>query len=339
MKAAFVDSSGGFEVKECPKPVPGQGEVLVKVAYCGICGSDIHMLDIGMFPPGSILGHEMSGYIETMGDGVGGWNEGEPVSVLPINPCFTCEPCRNGYTQLCSDALKRSYGLGVNPGGFTQYLLVKPTMLFKVPEGLNINTAALNEPWAVAMHGVNILKPKAGQVVLVMGAGPIGLLCIYALKEAGINDIYVSEPDKYRAEKAAAAGVKGVIDPVENPGSVIRKSAGRVPDYVIDCAGTESSTQDAVTVVGPRGQVIVLGVHMGTASFIPLICFAKEAQLNFSFGYNYQEFGDCLKLLAKEIVEPEVVISDVMPLSEIGQAFGMLRGKGHSKILIDCQTV
>ena len=339
MKAAFVKPGGNFDVSECPTPEPGQGEVVVKVAYCGICGSDIHMLDVGLLPSGCIIGHEMSGDIAAVGGGVEGWNEGDPAAVLPMDPCFSCEPCKNGLTQLCSEGFKRSYGLGVNPGGFGQYMLVKPSMLYRVPEGLNMKTAALNEPWAVAMHGVDMLGLKNSVLVLVMGAGPIGIMCIYALKSSGVTDIYVSEPDKYRADKAAEAGVKEVIDPaVDQPGDAIHRGAGRAPDYVIDCAGTESSIQDAIAIVGTRGVVIVLGVHIGTASLIPLICLGKEVQLNFSFGYNYREFGDSLKLLAKGAVDPEVVISDVMPLSEIGQAFKMLRGTGHTKILIDCQA-
>ncbi len=340
MKAAFVKPGADLEVSECPTPEPGRGEVVVKIAYCGICGSDIHLLEAGVLPAGSIIGHEQSGHVETIGDGVEDWNEGDPAVVIPYNPCLSCEPCRNGHVQLCNDAGKRSYGLGANPGGFGQYMLVKSSMLFRVPEGLDMKTAALTEPWAVAVHGVNMLDSKIGSVGLIMGAGPIGLLCIYALKMAGAAGIYVSEPDKYRADKAEAAGADAVIDPTANdPGIAIRQMAGRAPDYVIDCAGTESSTQSAASIVGTRGQVLVLGVHLGSANLIPPVCIMKEVQLNFGFGYNFREFADSLKLLARGAVDPEIIISDVIPLGEIDGAFKSLKETGHSKILIDCQDV
>jgi len=337
MKAAFVKPGGALEVSECPTPEPGRGELVVKVAYCGICGSDIHMLEAGLFSPDCIVGHELSGDIAAVGDGVDGWSEGDPVVVLPLNPCFSCVSCRNGNTQICSDGANRGYGLGMNPGGFGEYMLVKPAMLFRIPEGVDMKTAALNEPWAVGVHGVNMVEKRIGDVALVMGAGPIGLMTIYALKLAGVSEIYVSEPDEYRAEKAKAAGAVEVFNPkVKDPGFAIREVAGRAPDFVFDCAGTESSTQSATFAAGARGQVVVLGVHMGSASLMPLACFIKEVQLNFSFGYTYLEFGDSLKMLAKEAIDPEVLISDVMPLADIAQAFKALKESGHTKILIDC---
>jgi 2-desacetyl-2-hydroxyethyl bacteriochlorophyllide A dehydrogenase len=338
MKAAFLKTGGRFEISECPVPEPGPGEVVVRVAYCGICGSDLHLVDAGMLPPGCIIGHELSGRIEAVGGGVEGWGEGDPVVVMPIDPCFSCVPCKKGNTQLCGEGLKRSYGLGRLPGGFAEYMLVKPSMLFRIPDGLDMKTAALNEPWAVAMHGVNMLDPNGESLVLVMGAGPIGLLSVYALRKAGVKDIYVSEPDGFRAEKAAATGAAEVIDPGKtNPATVLHKNAGRAPDVILDCAGTKSSTQDAAAMVGARGKVLVLGVNMGSISIMPLICFAKEIEFKFSFGYTSREFGESIELLASGAVAPDVVISDVMPLIDIGEAFKFLNGPGHSKILIDCR--
>jgi threonine dehydrogenase-like Zn-dependent dehydrogenase len=218
-------------------------------------------------------------------------------------------------------------------------MLVKPSMLFRIPDGLDMKTAALNEPWAVAVHGANMLDLNRESLVLVMGAGPIGLLSVYALRRAGVKEIYVSEPDGFRAQKAAAAGATEVIDPGKtNPAAFLHKNAGRAPDVVFDCAGTKNSTQDAAAMVGARGKVLVLGVHMSGISIIPLICFAKEVEFKFSFGYTAREFGESVELLAGGAVAPEVLISDVMPLGDIGDAFSMLRASGHSKILIDCRA-
>ena len=339
MKAAFVKSGGGLEVLECPTPKPGAGEILLKVAYCGICGSDVHMLQAGLLPPGCIIGHELSGYITAVGDGVEGWHEGEAVAAIPYFPCMVCDACKSGHTQLCVGGLDRSYGLGKNAGGFSQYMVVKPSALFKIPSGMDMKTAAINEPWGVAVHAVNMLELKLGAMGAVLGAGPIGLLTIYALKKTGAY-LYVSEPDKYRAGKAKAAGADVIIDPnAEEPFFAIMKSAGRTMDWAIDCAGTATSIQAAAGLVGPRGLVVVVGVHMGVARLAPIVCFYREARLYFSFSSNYREFGVALELLAGGAVNPEVVISDVMPLRDIDKAFKLISESGHSKILIDCQAV
>ena len=113
--------------------------------------------------------------------------------IMPLDPCLSCEPCRRGDIQLCLEGVIRGYGLGANPGGFAQYMTVKPSMLFPMPEGLDMKTAALNEPWSVAVRGVNMTGGGLGRHAVVMGAGPIGLLCVYALKLSGAGSIWVSE--------------------------------------------------------------------------------------------------------------------------------------------------
>jgi len=338
MKAAIVQPDGKMKVEECPTPEPGPEEILVKVAYCGICGSDLHMADAGFFPPGCIIGHEMSGHVAAVGEGVQGWSEGDAVVVLPMDPCLACEPCRRGDIQVCQEGIMRAYGLGGNPGGFGQYLLVRPSMLYPVPAGMDMKLAALNEPWAVAVRGVNLSSIRVGDQAVVMGAGPIGLLCVYALKIAGAVRIYVTEPDPYRAEKAWAAGVDGVFDPKQvDVADEVRKAAGRSPDVVIDCAGTENSIEEAATIVKAHGRVVALGVHMGNVTLFPMNWFMKEIQLHFSLGYNLREFESSLAPLARGAVDPDLVVSDVVPLDEIAEAFEALHAPGHTKILVDCQ--
>ena len=339
MKAALVKSEGNFEIVDLPLPQPGPGEVLIKVAYCGICGSDIHLIDTGLLPSDCIIGHELSGWIETCGEGVKGWEKGTPVVVLPLDPCLECRPCRAGHPQICSNGMPRSYGLGTNPGGFSEYMLVKTSMLFRVPESLDMKTAALTEPLAVAIHGVKMLGAKSGDLALVLGAGPIGLFSSYALKAREVSGLYVSEPDRFRAEKLGAIGVKAVINPAENmPGSFIHSREGRSPDFVVDCAGTESSIGEASSVVAQRGLIVVLGVMMGQAWLMPLICFAKEVKIFFSFGYHRSDYEEALDLLGKKFVDPRVAISEVLPLQDIGKAFQLLHEPGQMKVLIDCQA-
>lgn len=340
MKAAIIQADRSLKVEDRPTPEPGPGDVLVKVAFCGICGSDLHLLEAGFLPPGSIIGHELSGTIEAVGEGVEGWAIGDRVCVMPIDPCFECPACGRGDIQVCHNGAQRSYGLGMKPGGFAQFMLVRPSMLFKLPSGLDFETAALNEPCAVAVHGVNIAGPRMSVQAIVMGAGPIGLLCIKALKAAGAGVVYASEPDPYRADLALKAGADRVVDPAKAaPGGEIRKDTGRGADFAFDCAGTEKSIDEAVFLIGRHGRIIVLGAYPAQATIFPLAWFAKEASLNFSFGYTYREFGNCLDLLANGVITPETVVSSVMPLADINEAFTLLKGSGQSKILINCQDV
>lgn len=340
MKAAVILPNRSLKIEERPTPTPGTGEVVVKVAYCGICGSDLHMLSAGFLPAGAIIGHELSGTIDAVGSGVEGWEAGDRVCVMPLAPCFECQSCRDGNTHLCLDGMKRSYGLGMNPGAFAEFMKVKPSMLFRLPDGFDLKTAAINEPCAVAVRGVTSAAPDMSTIAVVMGAGPIGLLAIKALRATGTLRIYASEPDPYRADLAQKAGAHRVFNPKKSsPAAEIVKETGHAADVVFDCAGTETSTDEAVFLVKPRGRIVVLGVHQGQAKIFPLVWFAKEASINFSFGYTYKGFGDCLKILANKTITPEPIISDIMPLSEIDNAFKLLKGSGHSKILIDCQAV
>jgi 2-desacetyl-2-hydroxyethyl bacteriochlorophyllide A dehydrogenase len=337
MKAALVQPGGKLRVEDVPSPEPGPGEVVVRVAYCGICGSDIHMLATGMLPEGCIIGHELSGRVAAVGEGVDGWRKGDPVLAMPFDPCFSCEPCRRGDTQVCHDMIPRGYGLGINPGGFAEYMRVKPSMLFRVPDGLGLREAALNEPWAVAVHGVNLSGFRVGGRALVMGAGPIGLMTLFALRAAGASEIYVSEPDAHRAQQARDAGADLVIDPSrESVEASVREKNGSLPKHVFDCAGTEASIQEAVTFADVHGRVEVLGVHMNNALIFPPSAFMKEVSLHFSFGYTYREFGQCLHLLARNALDPEKLISSTLPLDRIQEAFEMLESFGQMKVLIDC---
>jgi (R,R)-butanediol dehydrogenase/meso-butanediol dehydrogenase/diacetyl reductase len=297
------------------------------------------LLEAGLFPPGSIIGHELSGYIEETGKEVKDWTIGEAVVVMPLDPCGECGPCRRGSSQLCETILSRTYGLGLHPGGFAQYMVVRPSMLFKVPDGMDMKLAALTEPWAVAVHGVNLSHFSSGENALVMGAGPIGLLTAYALKSADGGNIYVTEPDPWRAQQAIRTGVTRVID----PGRVIaeldlEENNENRPPYVFDCAGTVSSLEDAVGIVRAGGCIVVLGIHLsGNVSFFPLTWFYKEISVSYSLGYHKKEFEESLNMLARGAVDAEVLISEIFSLHRISEAFHALTDSGHSKILIDCQ--
>ena len=340
MKAAIVQSDFTLKIEEYPTPKPGSGQVLIKVAYCGICGSDIHFLAAKMIPEGCIMGHELSGYVEEIGEGVEGWKKGDPVAVYPADPCGLCDPCLQARAHLCEKNFERGYGLGANPGAFAEYMLTESSMLHRAPEDVDIKTVALNEPWAVAVHGVRISDFKIGQTALVMGAGPIGLLCIYALKHAGASYILVSEPDPNRAKLALSAGADKVLHPEKDfPLMETAKIKGKLPDFVFECAGMATTMEEAGALCGPKGQVVMMGIYQDYVSTFPLTWFMKELTVIFSLGSEIRDFRESLYLLSKKAVDENVMISKVVPLSKIKEAFEALEKPGHTKILIDCQGV
>ncbi|MDB4441664.1 alcohol dehydrogenase catalytic domain-containing protein, partial [Akkermansiaceae bacterium] len=182
MKVLELVAPSEFVVSEKPKPVPQPGEVLIKVACCGICGSDVHGMDnsSGRRIPPMIMGHEASGVIEEVGDEVSGWSEGDRVSFDSMVYCGKCEHCERGETNLCHD--RQVMGVSCQEfkrdGAFAEWVVVPSLILERMPEGLGFEEAAFTEPLAVALHAVNLVKVKKGERALVVGSGLIGLLVI-----------------------------------------------------------------------------------------------------------------------------------------------------------------
>lgn len=340
MKAAFVQRDNTLRLEDAPMPEAGPGEILIEVAYCGVCGTDLHMLRAGLFPAGCTIGHEISGWVAEVGEDVEGWAEGDALVVLPIDPCHSCDPCRRGETNLCEASIARTHGMGIRPGGFAQYLRTYPSALFRVPKGTDLMTAALAEPLAVALRAVHLSSIPEGAPAVVMGAGPVGLLTVYALKAAGAGYVLVTELDPERAERALKAGADLVLDPRRrHPGPELRQRAERDPLHVFDCAGTENSLEEAAGIVGRHGRVVAVGIHFGgTVGLFPMTWFTKETTLHFSLGYNLEEFAESLAMLGRGAVDPEVLISDVVPLGQIEKAFALLSTPGRAKVLVDCRN-
>ena len=192
MRAAVVEE-GSVVVREVPTPRPEAGEVLVRVALCGICGSDVRLLAEGFFPPGTVIGHEISGTVAEVGPGVEGWRIGERVTVLPAVTCGDCRYCRSDTWLHCPQA--RFLGIHRDlPGGFAEYVKVPAGTLHRLPDEVSDEAGALVEPCAVALRAVRRSGLKLGESVAVLGAGPIGLFALELAQAAGADPIYVVEP-------------------------------------------------------------------------------------------------------------------------------------------------
>jgi len=322
MKAVVVRNPE-MVLEDVPKPKAVAGEVVIKVKYCGICGSDLHRHSAGGFPDGSICGHEPYGLIDELGPDVEGWQEGDRVVAIAYEPCKQCGPCLQGEYQLCPN--KDWIGLGAKPGAFAEYVKVYSTMLLRVPEQVDDRTAAMTEPLAVALHAVRSSHINLGDTVVVIGAGPIGLLVTQCVQIAGARAVGVVESTGGRREIATRIGADVVFAP-DTPDVVSKmtQSLGAVPDVVFDCAGAVPTLQNAIDLVRPKGKVTLVGVSMKPVPITAIEWGRKEAELKTSIAYR-DEFPLALELLAKGRIDVESLISGVIPLQEVGSMIKTLQ--------------
>src|SRR5919198_4636764 len=176
----------------------GPEEVRVRVAFCGICGSDIHLRASPAVPPGAVMGHEFSGTVSEVGEGVKGFSSGDRVAVFPFAPCGECPNCLRGDYHVCQQAASTGLGLGINPGAYAESVVVAESMLIPLPDELSLEHGALVEPLAVALHGIDIGQASAGDACVVIGAGPIGVMTALALEARGVERVLVIERNERR---------------------------------------------------------------------------------------------------------------------------------------------
>ncbi|WP_198154322.1 galactitol-1-phosphate 5-dehydrogenase [Catenuloplanes japonicus] len=254
MRAVVLHAPGDIRVESVAIPEPKAGEALVKVAACGVCGSDIaRMLTKGAHRLPLICGHEFSGYIEALGPGVSGYELGELVSVPPMIPCFACGPCQKGSFSLCEDY---DYFGSRRDGAYAQYVAVPVSNLMKLPEGLDPVAAAMLDPAAIALHAVWRTKLRANHRVGIVGAGPIGLFAVQWARLAGASEVVSID---LNAQKAAMAIEAGATSAVSSPEEA-RDAAGDGFDVIIESAGVPAAEDMAVALAARHGDVAFIGI-------------------------------------------------------------------------------
>lgn len=312
--AATIDSQRRLSVTEVEHPAPGPGEVCVDVAYCGLCGSDLHLLfDVPTPMAGHILGHEFSGVVSGVADDVSEWAVGDRVVVLPIDPCGLCSACRrDDGMSVCTAGLFAGPGLG-RPGGLAESVNVPARMLHAIPGHLSLRDAALTEPLAVAVRGVAHAQVEPGDVVVVAGAGPIGLLTVEALHSRGIDDVVVIEPNPARRRQAGEFGAV-VTAPEDAALAVGRMSAP--PQAVIDCSGHPSVAQRAVDLLDYGGRLVIVGLPAAPAEISLLSLALKEIEIVGSTAYSRRDFLESLYALAAGRINAGALITSVVTIAD-----------------------
>jgi threonine dehydrogenase-like Zn-dependent dehydrogenase len=339
MPAAVLKGQGELAVEDVPVPSLGAADVLVEVSHCGVCGSDLHMVMEGWGRPGSVGGHEWSGVVAAVGPEVSTWSVGDEIVGGPGRSCGECPACRARRPSLCYRRSTPGMGEGGGYGAFARFKRVHESDLLPLPDGLSLRAAALTEPLAVALHGINQGKVVPGQSVLVTGAGPIGALSIAALVASGVGDIRVSEPSPVRQALATRLGAQRVVHPSEldvpgphDPGSMVDDAV----DVVLECSGNGSAMEAGLAQLKRGGTLVLVGAGMARPKFDPNRILLNELVITGAFCYDAGGFDVALALLVSGGVSADVLAEpEDVPLDGAQAAMqGLFAGKIAAKVLI-----
>jgi (R,R)-butanediol dehydrogenase/meso-butanediol dehydrogenase/diacetyl reductase len=313
-----------------PDPTPGEGQIVVKVGRCGICGSDLHMTEDAAYgcKHGDVLGHEFAGEVVALGRNSEGLQTGDLVSVIPLKSCGHCEHCRKGEVQWCAQ-------FGLQGGGYAEYALTRPNQCVKLPADLSLADGAIIEPLAVALHGVNLSGLQRGDSVLVLGAGPIGLATAFWAKRMGAAKVAIQDIAEFQKSRAIEMGADVfVVDPADPVGSAERALGGKA-DIVFECVGVPGLIAQAVDQVRPRGTILLLGLCTRPDTINSFAMLSKEVRLVTSAFFTVPEYRASLDALAEGAIEPRLLVTDTISLSETPEVFESLKHRtSQCKVLI-----
>ena len=339
MKALMkvAEGPGNLELRDIREPAPGPGEVVVKVAATGICGSDLHIQDdeYKVVPP-VVIGHETAGTVAAVGAGVEGFRPGDRVtSQTTLSTCGRCAYCRSGRTNLCPE--RRWLGGLVN-GGFAEYFAVPARSLLRLPENVSETAAALTEPLACCVHGVlEVAEPAPGSTVVVSGPGPIGLLCAQAARAAGAEVIVLgTAADQARFALARRLGFTRLVDvQAQDPVAAVHELAGGTgPDLVIEAAGAAASLDQCLRLAPRGGTLLQIGLYGRPVPVAVDTLVIKELRLLGTFSSTPTAWTTALDLMASGKVQTEPLVTSTRPLAEWASAFQAAREKREGKILL-----
>jgi threonine dehydrogenase-like Zn-dependent dehydrogenase len=339
MRAARWTEPERFDVTDLPEPEAGDGQAVVEVTTCGICGSDLNSAKGGFgTTAGQVLGHEFAGRV-LAAPGVTGLAAGERVTVRPLTPCGRCPQCLAGDVQLCEAGRGLDIGYG-SPGAFADRVLVPRAVVgetvFKLPDAVSDRGGALVEPLSVALRAVRLGAPDAG-VAVVSGLGIIGLGAVHWLKAAGVGTVVAADPSALRRDCAAELGADVVVDPVAEP--VVDAvaaitgpglyGAGARADTVIECSGAPQAFLDGIKVARSGATLVIAALYKSKVELRPDRLVEKELIVRGSFGYK-DEFPAVIAALERGAIDPERLISHNFPLDRIEEAFATQADAGRS---------
>lgn len=333
MEAAIFAGPGTLSIEErsVPRPV-APTDVILEVEACGICGTDLHILaDPPRHPanPGIVLGHEIVGRVVQVGS-EGDRLVGERVAVDPDIRCNVCDRCRGGDPANC----QRLTAMGVDvDGGLAAFCLAPSHALYPIGDETPTTSAAMVEPLACVLNGIRRLVPRPGETALIAGGGPIGGLFLKMLRAAGVGPIAVADPLDSRRKAAEGYGADLAIDPANGPvGQALIASWGRAPDVVVDASG--SALPDALAAVADGGRILLFGMNERARGEVPQYPITRRELTVIGSYISRYTFGEAVQLIDRGIIDPSDLVTEELPLGEIGKGLEMLRTGQVLKVLI-----
>jgi (R,R)-butanediol dehydrogenase/meso-butanediol dehydrogenase/diacetyl reductase len=341
MRAAVITGLEELRLIEVPDPEPTPGGVVVDIALCGICGTDIHAYQSGRPYNPAICGHEWVGTLSAVGQDVKGLAEGDRVVVAVPPPCGRCGPCLAGSTTYCAAVFAAATGRDLGRpahGGFAPRLAVPAGRVVPAHPALSDIQAAQVEPATVAFHAVRRSGIRLGDVAVVQGAGPIGLTTLQWVRAAGARDVIVIEPNEARRALAAAVGATHAVAPGPEADNLVReRSRGLGADLVYECVGRPFAVQAAADLVRRGGSVCLIGLADSDAAITPGVWLVKEISLTSALAYTHDEFGMAMDMISDGIVRLDPLHSSTVGLDGLGDALRDLASgsSAHTKVLVN----
>jgi 2-desacetyl-2-hydroxyethyl bacteriochlorophyllide A dehydrogenase len=320
MKALFYEGNHSFTIKTTEKQPLQKGEVRLKMAYVGVCGTDVHIyhgkMDARVKPP-QIIGHEVSGVIDEVGEGVGDWKVGENVTVRPLHP-GTEMPADNGYRHIGQNL--KFIGID-SPGGMQQFWTVPAFTLHKLPENLSLQLGAMIEPLAVACHDVRLGEVGAGENAIVIGGGPIGLLVALVARQKGAN-VMISEVNQKRIEFIQSLGFQ-TVNPLEQDlvKTVEEFTKGAMADVVFEVSGVQAGVTAMTQLPKVRGRIVMVAIHSEPKAVDLFRFFWREIKLIGARVYEPEDFDEAIALAASGTLPLDKMITQVSPLEDAKKVF------------------
>ncbi|MBC2715991.1 MAG: alcohol dehydrogenase catalytic domain-containing protein [Desulfobacteraceae bacterium] len=341
MKAVKLKGPKQLELVDVETPVADGKNVIIEVTACGICGSDLHYWHSGRGMGGVydlIMGHEFAGIVVDSGNR-DDLAEGDRVTALPLDPCGLCAACRAGHINICLKALKRSIPGNNSPGGFSEFLKLRPDMVRKLPDTVNDIQAAMAEPAAVALHAVRTAGICPGDTVMISGGGPIGLLCAAWAKINGAAYIALTEINGFRKDFAANNGAADEIfdaaDP-DFPSQVIKITGGGF-DVAIETSAADAAINLALMMLKPKGRLILAGINAHTQAILTIVAVAREITQKSVMAYLPEEFDTAIDYIAQKRIDVEKLVTSTTDLTGLGAAFERLASGKSEDIKIICR--
>lgn len=341
MEALVIHAPGDLRVEEVATPDLGPGQLQVRVRCGGICGSDLHYYQHGGFgtiriKEPMVLGHEVAGVIEAVGDSAGGFAAGERVAISPSRPCGLCRYCQQGLQNHCLDM--RYYGSAMRTphvqGAFRQQIVVEHWQAHRLADTVSDGEGSMAEPLSVALHAVRRAGPLLGKSVLVTGCGPIGALAIIAARRAGATHIVATDVGAHTLGKARKVGADEVVNVAEEPDGLARFTADKGHfDVLFEASGNQRALVGAFDALRPRGIIVQLG--LGGEMTLPInTIVAKEFDLRGAFRF-HEEFAVAVELLNKGLVDVKPLISATLSYRDSARAFALAADRSQAmKVLL-----